>query len=108
MPTREQLHEEVDAVPDELLDRVHLVLEPNGTGETNGAVNPIDDPLKDCVPMVGDTSDLASMTENMTEADREEQRAHWAKVSEELKAEGFEPDPKHLEELRRRAATWPE
>jgi len=43
MPKREQLHKEVDAVPDDQLERVHLVLEPavevlasrneNGTGE---------------------------------------------------------------------------
>ncbi len=43
----------------------------------------------------------------LSDAARKAQQKRLKKLREELKAEGFEPDPKHLEELRRRAATWP-
>jgi hypothetical protein len=33
MPTREQLHKEVDAVPDDQLDNTHVVTEPSGLTE---------------------------------------------------------------------------
>ncbi len=33
MATREQLHKEVDAVPEEALERAHLVIDSNGAGE---------------------------------------------------------------------------
>ncbi len=32
MATREQLHRDVDAVPDEALERAHLVIDGNGAG----------------------------------------------------------------------------
>jgi hypothetical protein len=57
--------------------------------------------------MQGDVSGLASLTEDMTEADWEEQRAHWRKVREQLKAEGADGS-RYLPELEARAATWPE
>ena len=40
MATREQLQKELDAVPDDQLDRVHLVLEPNGAGEDSTTISP--------------------------------------------------------------------
>jgi len=78
MPTREQLHQEVDAVPD--------------------LVNPIDDPWKDCVPFQGDVSDLVSLTHHLTDEQREQQRAHWRKVREQLIAEGAKPG-KYIDQL---------
>ena len=78
MPTRKRFHQEVDAVPD--------------------LVNPIDDPWKDCVPFQGDVSDLVSLTHDLTDEQREQQRAHWRKVREELKAEGADGS-RYLPEL---------
>ena len=78
MPTRKQLHQEVDAVPDH--------------------VNPIDDPWKDCVPFQGDVSDLVSLTHDLTDEQYEEQRAHWHKAREQLIAEGAKPG-KYIDQL---------
>jgi hypothetical protein len=103
MPTRKQFHQEVDAVPEDLLDNAQVVVleseieslgreggagASNGAVQLNGLVNPIDDPWKDCVPFQGDVSDLVSLTHDPTDEQREQQRAHWRKVREELKAEG--------------------
>jgi hypothetical protein len=33
MPTREQLHKEVDAVPEDQLDNAHVVVEPSGLSD---------------------------------------------------------------------------
>jgi hypothetical protein len=42
MATREQLHKQVDAVPEEALERAHLVIEPNGVA-IDTHTNTIDD-----------------------------------------------------------------
>jgi hypothetical protein len=39
MPTREQLHKEVDAVPEDQLDSAHVVVDSNGAGASNGVVS---------------------------------------------------------------------
>lgn len=98
MPTKERIHQLVDLWPDgdDRLEAAERVLEPNGNsagaGDSKGAVgvggDPIADPWKDCVPFQGDVSDLVSLTVDMTDEQREQQRAHWHKVGEELKAEG--------------------
>ena len=42
MPTREQLHKEVDAVPDDQLDNAHVVVESNGSGAADEQSQPGD------------------------------------------------------------------
>lgn len=37
MATREQLHKEIDALGEDQLERAHLVIEPNGASDANGA-----------------------------------------------------------------------
>ena len=44
----------------------------------------------------------------LSDASRKAQQKRLKKLDEELAAEGVELDTKHLDELRRRAATWPE
>jgi hypothetical protein len=39
MPTREQLHKEVDAVPEDQLDNAQIVVDSNGTGGSNGVMS---------------------------------------------------------------------
>jgi hypothetical protein len=103
MPTKERIHQLVDLWPDgdDRLEAAERVLEPNGNGggssdsnglvQLEGLVNPIDDPWKDVVPMQGDVSDLVSLTVDITDEQREQQRAHWRKARDELIAEGAEP-----------------
>jgi hypothetical protein len=43
----------------------------------------------------------------LSDAARKAQQKRLRNFVKELEAEGFKPDPKHVEELRRRAATWP-
>ena len=61
----------------------------NGAEGVGG--DPITDPWKDVVPMQGDVSDLVSLTVDITDEQREQQRAHWRKARDELIAEGAEP-----------------
>jgi hypothetical protein len=115
MTLKEHIHQLVDSLADDddRLQAAEQVLErngaANGNGDSNGQVelkglvNPLDDPWKDVVPMTGDTSDLASLTEDMTEADWEEQRAHWSQAHAQLIAEGAEPG-KYIAKLRAEAA----
>jgi hypothetical protein len=99
MPTKERIHQLVDLWPDGdgHLEAAERVLEPkdigesNGTIDSNGKVQLDDDPWRDVVPMQGDVSDLVSLTVDLTDEQREQQRTHWRKARDELIAEGAEP-----------------
>jgi hypothetical protein len=81
MATREQLHQDIDAVPDGQLADVRVVVGNTGNGTlTNG---------------------------RLSKAARERQRERLRKLRDELIAEGAKPG-RYLPELERRAATWPE
>jgi hypothetical protein len=81
MATREQLHKEVDAVPDGQLPDAHVVVEQPQNGAS---------------PYLG-----------LDDAARKRQQESLRKFQEELEAEGVEGG-QYLPELERRAATWPE
>lgn len=81
MATREQLHKEVDAVPDDQLPDAQVVVEISHNGAP---------------PYLG-----------LSDAARKRQQARLRKLGEEFAAEGVDGS-EYLPELERRAATWPE
>jgi hypothetical protein len=81
MATREQLHQDIDAVSDGQLPDVRVV--------------------------VGNTGNGTLTKGRLSKAARDRQRARLRKLQEELRAEGADGS-KYLPELERRAATWPE
>ncbi len=81
MATREQLHKEVDAVPEDELATARVVVD----SSQNGAR-----------PYLG-----------LSDAERKAQQQSLRELDEQLEAEGVKLNKKHVEELKRRAATWP-
>ncbi len=81
MATREQLHKEVNALPE--------------------------DQLADAQVVIGSSQNGARPYLGLSDAARKRQQESLRKFQEELKAEGFDGS-EYLPELERRAATWPE
>jgi hypothetical protein len=81
MATREQLHAEIDAVPDGRLADARVVVDDSQNGDR---------------PYLG-----------LSDAERKRQQESLREFADELEAEGIKPDKKHVDELKRRAATWP-
>lgn len=81
MATREQLHAEIDAVPEDQLADAQVVVGSSQNGDR---------------PYLG-----------LSDAERESQQQSLREFADELRAEGADGS-KYLPELERRAATWPE
>jgi hypothetical protein len=87
VPTREQLHAQVDAVPDGQLDDAQVVV----AGSQNGAT-----PENGATPQLG-----------LSDTGRKRQQERLQEFADELRAEGADGS-EYLPELEARAATWPE
>lgn len=81
MATREQLHKEIDRLPDDQLAAARVVVGSSQNGTR---------------PYLG-----------LDDAARKRQQESLRKLADELRAEGADGS-KYLPELERRAATWPE
>jgi hypothetical protein len=81
MAKREQLHTEIDALPEDQLAAARVVVEGSQNGDR---------------PFLG-----------LTDAERKSQQESLRELREELIAEGATPG-RYLPELEARAATWPE